>query len=76
VLTVPTLLAEFGDALADIDATAFQLDRLLEMAEKDEQDRGQGDMPYPPEFPKMPGEPKRVQPSKARPEPGSQPQPE
>ncbi|WP_201739965.1 hypothetical protein [Exiguobacterium sp. SL-9] len=25
-----------------------------------------GDMPYPPEYPKMPGEPKRVQPSRAR----------
>ena len=28
--------------------------------------RGQGDLPYPPEYPKMPGEPKRVQPSKDR----------
>ena len=27
---------------------------------------GQGDMPYPPEYPKMPGEPKRVQPSRDR----------
>jgi hypothetical protein len=26
--------------------------------------RGLGDLPYPPEYPKMPGEPKRVQPSK------------
>jgi hypothetical protein len=36
------------------------------MAERDAHDRGLGDLPYPPEFPKMPGEPKRVQPSKAR----------
>ena len=34
--------------------------------ERDEKDRGLGDLPYPPDFPKMPGEPKRVQPSKAR----------
>ena len=34
------------------------------MSERDERDRGLGDMPYPPEYPKMPGEPKRVQPSK------------
>ncbi len=27
---------------------------------------GDGDMPYPPDYPKMPGEPKRVQPSRAR----------
>jgi DNA ligase D len=64
--TVPSLLAERGDAHADIDAAAFTLDALLEMAEVDERDRGLGDMPYPPDFPKMPGEPKRVQPSKAR----------
>jgi DNA ligase D len=64
--TVPDLLAKNGDALADIDAEAFTLDRLLEMADRDEHDHGLGDLPYPPEFPKMPGEPKRVQPSKAR----------
>ena len=27
---------------------------------------GEGDMPYPPDYPKMPGEPKRVQPSRDR----------
>jgi hypothetical protein len=35
------------------------------MYERDEAE-GAGDMPYPPEYPKMPGEPKRVQPSRAR----------
>jgi DNA ligase D len=64
--TVPALLAERGDANAEIDSVAFKLDALLEMAERDERDHGLGDMPYPPDFPKMPGEPKRVQPSKAR----------
>ena len=67
--TVPALLAEHGDANAEIDSVAFKLDALLEMAERDERDRGLGDMPYPPDFPKMPGEPKRVQPSKARHDP-------
>ena len=31
---------------------------------------GEGEMPYPPEYPKMPGEPPRVQPSRARQQPG------
>ncbi|HEV2346270.1 MAG TPA: non-homologous end-joining DNA ligase [Actinocrinis sp.] len=67
--TVPALLAERGDAHEDIDKTAFTLDALLEMAERDERDHGLGDLPYPPDFPKMPGEPKRVQPSKAKRDP-------
>jgi DNA ligase D len=66
VRTVPRLVAADGDALDGIDDTAFPLDTLLEMAERDQADRGLGDLPYPPDFPKMPGEPKRVQPSKAR----------
>ncbi|MBR7827076.1 non-homologous end-joining DNA ligase [Actinospica sp. MGRD01-02] len=66
VRTVPALLAERGDAHEGIDDESAALDALLEMAERDERDRGLGDLPYPPEFPKMPGEPKRVQPSKAR----------
>jgi DNA ligase D len=64
--TVPGLLAKHGDAFADLDAAAFTLDALLEMADRDERDHGLGDLPYPPDFPKMPGEPKRVQPSKAK----------
>jgi hypothetical protein len=63
---VPALFAEHGDAHEGIDDASATLDALLEMAERDEHDRGLGDLPYPPEFPKMPGEPKRVQPSKAR----------
>ena len=66
VRTVPALFAARGDAHADIDTAPATLDALLEMAERDVHDRGLGDLPYPPEFPKMPGEPKRVQPSKAR----------
>jgi len=64
--TVPSRLAERGDPYAGIDGTAHDLTPLLEWAERDER-AGQGDLPYPPDYPKMPGEPMRVQPSKARP---------
>ena len=37
---------------------------VLEWYARDERDHGLGDLPYPPEYPKMPGEPKRVQPSR------------
>ena len=65
IATVPDLLARRGDPAADIDAVAHSLDGLLEMAERDFAD-GLRDLPYPPQFPKMPGEPKRVQPSRDR----------
>jgi hypothetical protein len=29
-----------------------------------DEEQGLGDMPYPPDYPKMPGEPPRVQPSR------------
>jgi DNA ligase D len=60
--TMPGRFAEVGDPHAGIDDTAHSLDPLLEMYEQ----QGEGDMPYPPEYPKMPGEPKRVQPSRDR----------
>jgi DNA ligase D len=66
VFTVPDWLAEHGDALAGLDDEAFGLEQLLEWYERDERDHGLGDLPYPPDYPKMPGEPKRVQPSRAR----------
>ena len=72
VRTVPALFASRGDAHEGIDEAAGTLDALLEMADRDEHERGLGDLPYPPEFPKMPGEPRRVQPSKARHEPGQE----
>jgi len=64
--TVPARFAAVGDVHAGIDDVAVSIEPLLEMAARDEQDHGLGDMPYPPNFPKMPGEPKRVQPSRAR----------
>lgn len=64
--TMPKRFAELGDVHADMDDHAFSLEALLELAARDEHDHGLGDLPYPPEYPKMPGEPKRVQPSRAK----------
>ena len=61
--TVPDLVASRDDPWAGIDASAQSLRPLLDMVAADEE-RGLGDMPYPPNYPKMPGEPPRVQPSK------------
>src|SRR6266545_611231 len=63
--TVPPRLAKLGDPHAGIDDVAHDLTPLLEWAERDARN-GLGDQPYPPDHPKMPGEPMRVQPSKAR----------
>lgn len=63
VLTVPPR-AVAADPWADIDAIAHDLTPALELYARDERERGLGDLPYPPEYPKMPGEPKRVQPSR------------
>ena len=62
VLTAPGWLAEHGDALAGIDDEAYGIERLLEWYAADDR----GEMPYPPDYPKMPGEPMRVQPSRKR----------
>jgi DNA ligase D len=63
--TMPKRFAEIGDPHAAIDDVAHSLDPLLEWSARDEK-AGAGDLPYPPDHPKMPGEPKRVQPSKDR----------
>jgi bifunctional non-homologous end joining protein LigD len=63
--TVPARLEKVGDPCATIDDEDFSLDSLLELARRDEEG-GLGDAPWPPNFPKQPGEPKRVQPSKAK----------
>ncbi|MGZ8748383.1 MAG: non-homologous end-joining DNA ligase [Mycobacterium sp.] len=64
IATVPVFVASRPDPWADIDSKAQSLEALLEMVRADEQERGLGDLPYPPSYPKMPGEPPRVQPSK------------
>ena len=63
VATMPARFAEVGDRHAAIDDVAHSLQPLLDMYERATR---QGDMPYPPDYPKMPGEPKRVQPSRDR----------
>ena len=57
--TAPQWLAEHGDAHQALDDEAFSLDALLDWYARDERDRGLGEMPYPPDYPKMPGEPTR-----------------
>jgi bifunctional non-homologous end joining protein LigD len=63
--TVPARVKKRGDPSADIDAHEGSLHALLELAARDEKE-GLGDAPWPPHFPKARGEPKRVQPSRAR----------
>ena len=63
--TVPNRLRKNGDPAAEIDAHAGSLDALLDLARRDEEG-GLGDAPWPPHFAKQRGEPRRVQPSKAR----------
>ncbi|MDT0448005.1 non-homologous end-joining DNA ligase [Streptomyces hesseae] len=64
--TMPARFAEVGDLHAGMDEQACDLEAALELAARDEREHGLGDLPYPPEHPKMKGEPKRVQPSRAR----------
>ncbi len=63
--TMPARFAKLGDVQAGIDDAVCDLRVLLEWVEREES-QGVGEAPYPPQFPKMPGEPKRVQPSRAK----------
>ncbi len=63
--TVPDRVKRLGDPAAEIDQHAGSLDALLDLARRDEEG-GLGDAPWPPHFAKQRGEPKRVQPSKAK----------
>jgi DNA ligase D-like protein (predicted polymerase) len=63
--TVPALFAANGDAHAAIDAHPGRLDKLLELAERQEAE-GQPDAPWPPHFAKEPGEAPRVAPSRSK----------
>ena len=64
IATMPERFARLGDVHAGIDDVHISIDPLLEWATRDETDHDLGDAPYPPNYPKMPGEPPRVQPSK------------
>ena len=57
--------ADVGDLTLGIDETRGRIDKGIDWVMKDEEN-GIGDAPWPPHYPKMPGEPPRVQPSKRR----------
>ncbi|HET7682939.1 MAG TPA: DNA polymerase domain-containing protein [Marmoricola sp.] len=57
--SVPDRVAD-GDPWEDIDETSYSLQPLLDLFEE----QGAVELNYPPDYPKMPGEPPRVQPSK------------
>jgi DNA ligase D len=65
ILSVPERLKTTGDPWADMHSKPGTIDALLEWWERDAAS-GLGELPFPPDFPKMPGEPARVQPSRAR----------
>jgi hypothetical protein len=51
--------------MGEMDSLAQSIEPLMVMCAADLA-LGLGDLPYPPNYPKMPGEPKRVQPSRDR----------
>jgi DNA ligase D-like protein (predicted polymerase) len=63
--TMPAWFRNNGDRHAEIDRHAGSLDALLELSARHEKE-GQGDAPWPPQYAKQPGEPSRVQPSRAK----------
>ena len=65
IFTVPERFAKVDDPHAEMDAFSGSLEKLLELADKDEA-AGLGDAPWPPHFRKMKGEAPRVMPSRAR----------
>jgi DNA ligase D len=66
IATVPARLAERGNAWAGMYERPQDLTPLLERSAHDRA-RGRADAPWPPVYPKMPNEPPRVAPSRARP---------
>jgi DNA ligase D len=65
IATVPARLARLGDPWADMDDEPQSLAPLLALHERDTA-AGLPDAPWPPVYPKQPGEPPRVAPSRAR----------
>jgi bifunctional non-homologous end joining protein LigD len=65
VLTVPKRWTENGDPNAAMDSSPGSLEKLLDLAARDEA-AGLGDAPWPPHFRKMEGEAPRVAPSRAK----------
>lgn len=69
VRTVPAILAADGDAWEGIDEAVGDVSAAIALWDRDVVEKGLGEMPFPPDFPKMPGEPPRVQPSRRRRDP-------
>jgi DNA ligase D len=65
IYSVPDLVRRRGDPWAGIGARPQSLEPLLELAERDKA-AGLRDAPWPPQYPKMPDEPPRVAPSRAK----------
>src|SRR5680860_219299 len=62
LFTVPDRMTD-GDPWAGIDDVAHSIEPLIALYEES----GEGEANYPPDYPKMPGEPPRVQPSRKNP---------
>ena len=67
IRSVPQRLADIGNPWDGFLDAPGRIDTLLEWWQRDLSE-GRGELPFPPDFPKMPGEPPRVQPSKKNPE--------
>jgi DNA ligase D-like protein (predicted polymerase) len=65
LVTVPGRVADRGDPWECVATEPQSLQPLLDMAERD-REAGLLDAPWPPVYPKMPGEPPRVAPSRAK----------
>jgi bifunctional non-homologous end joining protein LigD len=63
--TMPERFAKVGDRHSGIDDSSGSLESLLELSARHERE-GLGDAPWPPHYQKQRGEPRRVQPSRAR----------
>jgi bifunctional non-homologous end joining protein LigD len=65
VFTIPDRFARIGDPHADMNSAPGSLEKLLDLAARDEA-AGLGDAPWPPHFRKMDKEAPRVAPSRAK----------
>ena len=65
IATIPGRVAEMGDPWRDTYGTPQSLEPLLALHERD-MAAGLADAPWPPVYPKMPNEPPRVAPSRAK----------
>jgi len=65
IFTIPERFAKIGNPHAGMDAEPGSLEKLLDLADKDEA-AGLGDAPWPPHFRKMEAEGPRVVPSRAK----------